>query len=196
MEKDIRPKISLIIPIHDMKGGAEFLWSSVNAIMEQSFKDYEIIIVKDGLMAANTNSGIKRARGELIKILYLDDQLAHKDALKEIVESFKGHWLVSATNDNPNPHYTHDIHTGNNKLGSPSALTILNDNPLLFDEKMSWLLDCDYYRRMYEKYGEPTILNKVNVIIGKGDHQVTHLMSDEDKWKEEDYMLEKYDKTP
>jgi len=185
-----RPKISVVIPIHDMKNGANFLWQSVNALMEQSFKDFEIVIVKEGKMAENTNAGIKRARGELIKILYLDDRLAHKDALKDIVENFKGHWLITGVNDNLNPYYTYDIETGNNKLGSPSALTILNDNPMLFDENMSWLLDCDYYKRMYEKYGEPIILTGVNVIIEKGDHQMTNILTDEDKTKEEEYIRE------
>lgn len=185
-----RPKISVVIPIHDMKNGANFLWQSINALMEQSFKDFEIVIVKEGKMAENTNAGIKRARGELIKILYLDDRLAHKDALKDIVENFKGQWLITGVNDNLNPYYTHDIETGNNKLGSPSALTILNDNPMLFDENMSWLLDCDYYKRMYEKYGEPVILTGVNVIIEKGDHQMTNILTDEDKAKEEEYIRE------
>ena len=187
-----RPKISIVIPIHDMQGGANFLWESINALMEQSFQDFEIVIVKEGKMAENTNAGIKRARGELIKILYLDDRLAHKDALKDIVENFKGYWLITGVNDNISPYYTHDIETGNNKLGSPSALTILNDNPLLFDENMSWLLDCDYYKRMYAKYGEPVILNGVNVIIEKGSHQMTNILTGEDKKLEEEYINKKY----
>jgi glycosyltransferase involved in cell wall biosynthesis len=187
-----RPKISVIIPIHDMQNGANFLWESINALMEQSFQDFEIVIVKEGKMAKNTNAGIKRARGELIKILYLDDRFAHKDALKDIIENFKGHWLITGVNDNVNPYYTNDIETGNNKLGSPSALTILNDNPLLFDENMSWLLDCDYYKRMYEKHGEPVILNGVNIFIGKGSHQMTNILTGEDKKLEEEYINKKY----
>lgn len=192
MDKNIRPKLSIVIPIHDMKNGANFLWSSINSLMEQSFQDFEIVIVKQGKMAENTNAGIKRARGELIKILYLDDRLAHKDALKDIVVAFKGHWLITGTNDNPYPYWTPDIETGNNKLGSPSALTILNDNPLLFDENMTWLLDCDYYKRMYEKYGEPVIIDEANVIIEKGDHQMTNTMGNEIKRNEEQYMKQKY----
>lgn len=192
MDKNIRPKLSIVIPIHDMKNGANFLWASINSLMEQSFQDFEIVIVKEGTMAQNTNAGIKRARGELIKILYLDDRLAHKDALKDIVEAFKGHWLITGTNDNPYPYWTADIHTGNNKLGSPSSLTILNDNPMLFDENMTWLLDCDYYKRMHEKYGEPVIIDEANVIIEKGDHQMTNIMGNERKLLEEDYMNKKY----
>jgi glycosyltransferase involved in cell wall biosynthesis len=185
-------KLSIVIPIHDMVGGADFLWRSINALTEQTFQDFELIITKQGKMAANTNAGIKRARGELIKILYLDDYLAHKDALKDIMEAFTGNWLITATDNNLNPYWTDDIETGNNKLGSPSALTIKNDNPLLFDEKMSWLLDCDYYKRMYTRYGEPVILDKINVNIGVGNHQMTHLLTEEQKDLEANYLKQKY----
>lgn len=194
MEKSIRPKLSIVIPIHDMDGGAKFLWRSINMLAEQTFQDFEIIITKQGKMAENTNAGIKKARGELLKILYLDDTLAHHNALKEIVEAFKGQWLITGCDTNEYPYYTDDIETGNNKLGSPSCLTIKNDNPLLFDENMSWLLDCDYYKRMYELYGEPVILDGVHVNMGVGVHQMTHILTPEDKMREGDYMNKKYDR--
>ena len=193
MEKNInRPKISVVIPIHDMEGGADFLWSSINALTEQTFQDFELIITKEGTMAENTNAGIKRANGELIKILYLDDCLAHKDALKDIVEGFQGTWLFTPTDNNLKPYYTDDILAGNNRLGSPSALTILNDNPMLFDEDMTWLLDCDYYKRMHDLYGDPVILDKVGVNIGVGDHQVTHLLTSDEKTLEAQYIAHKH----
>lgn len=198
------PKLSVVIPIHDMKGGAEFLWKTVNVLMEQSFQDFEIVISKNGKgMAGNTNGGILRARGELVKILYLDDILGHKDALKEIVEAMDANpdkqWLITSANNNLYPYMTPDIEAGNNKLGSPSALTMRNRSvPMLFDEKMTWLLDCDYYKRMQAEYGDPIIIDAhdglVGVVIGEGDHQVTHQLSDEEKLSEHKYMNDKYGK--
>lgn len=189
----IRPKLSIVLPIHDMQGGADFLWRSVNALAEQTFQDYELIITKDGRMAENTNSGIKKARGEIIKILYLDDYLASKFALSEIVSVFEegAEWVMCGTDDNPYPKWTDDIETGNNKLGSPSALAFRNDRPLLFDEKMSWLLDCDYYKRMWRTYGEPAIINQPLVSIGKGPHQMTHILTDKEKQAEYKYLQSK-----
>jgi glycosyltransferase involved in cell wall biosynthesis len=151
-------------------------------------------------MAQNTNEAIKNAKGDLIKILYQDDFLASENSLQEIADNFKGYWLVTAcgrddTNKPHIPKYNNEISKGKNSIGSPSVLTIKNDNPLLFDEKMTWLLDCDYYKRLYDKYGEPVILNKVNVIIGVGKHQTTHVLSDTIKKSEHNYMSEKYDKT-
>lgn len=191
------PKISIVLPIHDMKNGAFFLWRAVNSIMEQTFKDYEIIITKEGPMPVNTNAGIKKARGELIKILYMDDWFAHPNALQEIVDAFSENveWMITGVDDNPVPTWTDDIHYGNNKLGSPSALTLRNHgaDTMLFDEKLSWLLDCDLFRRLFDKYGWPKILtNTVNVKIGKHDGQMTHLMSNDYKQSEHEYVADKY----
>ena len=194
MQKN-NPKISLVLPIHDMKNGAFFLWRTINSIMEQTFKDYEIIITKEGKMAENTNAGIKKAKGELIKILYLDDWFAHPNALKDIVENFDDriNWLITGCDTNPHPEWTDDIETGNNKLGSPSCLTIRNWNNMpLFDERMSWLLDCDLYKRLHNSSGKPKILDGVNVNMGIGDHQMTHILTDEEKLTEHNLMQEKY----
>ncbi len=210
-------KVSICLPIHDMKNAEFFLERCLDSIISQSFEDFEVVIAdnsptdkllnlitKYGMkiiyhmnpdkgMAPNTNFAIKLAEGEIIKVLYMDDYFAHKDALKYIVEAFKGQWLINGTEDNPYPYYTDDIHLGNNKLGSPSALAMLNGKkPMLFDEKMTWLLDCDLYKRLYDKYGEPEILDGFHVVIGKGDHQITHILTDNQKLEEEKYMQNKY----
>ena len=198
------PKLSICIPIHDMQGGSFFLWRTIQALMSQSFQDFEIVITQAGKMAENTNTGIKKARGEIIKILYLDDYLAHPDALKNIVEAFedeKVQWLVTGClhqhgNEVPHsphyPEYTENLSTGNNRIGSPSVLSFRNKEPLLFDERLSWLLDCDLYQRLHDRYGEPTILNDLNIVIGLGAHQTTHLLPETEKLAEHEYLNEKY----
>ena len=92
------------------------------------------------------------------------------------------------------PKYNKKIHLGKNTIGSPSVLSIKNENPLFFDENMTWLLDCDYYKRLYDKYGEPLILNEINVVIGTGKHQMTNILSNYAKKKEYYYMAKKYKK--
>lgn len=204
-----RPKISVVIPIHaTMKDGAYFLWRSVQAIMEQSFKDYEIVIVQEGSMPVNSNAGLNKARGELIKILYLDDYLAHPHALQKIVDNFEPEDVWMATGclhqrtggrdfyeDPHSPHYaeyTEDIHTGNNRLGSPSVVVLRNEGHLLFDENLSFLLDCDLYKRYYQKFGPPKILDDLNVVIGIHDGQTSNTMPNAEKIEEFKYMQQKY----
>lgn len=201
-------KISIVVPIHQMANGEFFLWRLVQSLMMQTFKDYELVITQEGKMAENTNAAIKKAKGELIKILYLDDYFAHPDALKVIVDNFKetDQWLATGClhqateegyyEDPHSPHYpeyTQDIHTGNNRIGSPSVVTIRNEGHLLFDEQMSWLLDADLYRRYYERYGPPKILNDLNVVMGIGKHQMTYRLTKEEKLDEHNYLNKKYE---
>jgi glycosyltransferase involved in cell wall biosynthesis len=198
--------ISLAIPVYEMPNKDFFLERCLNSIRSQSYQDFEIVITENGKgMASNTNEAIRQSKGDLIKILYMDDYLAHKDALKKIVEGFKGYWLATGCLHDSNskselfnphyPSYNDEIHLGKNTIGSPSVVTIKNGLDMYFDESMTWLLDCDFYRRLHDKYGEPTLLNDMNVAIGVGQHQATHIMGDEIKINEHEYMQKKYDTT-
>ena len=219
--------ISVCIPAYEMHGeGSKFLKRSFDVLKEQTFKDFEVVVSdnseddaiknlcreyenilninfvrnpKKG-MAQNTNEAIKIAQGEIIKILFLDDYLANENSLKEIVDNFKGEWLVTGCEHDSGDGYREKIHLpifskkiffGINTIGSPSVLAIKNTKPISFDKKMTWLLDCDYYARLYKKYGNPTILNTVNVIIGTGEHQTTHHLKRIHRIAENIYLIKK-----
>ncbi len=221
-------KISVAIPTHDMARKVVFLKRSLDALWTQTEQDFEIIVsdnsdddelkklcewYQGGIkyfrnpkkgMAQNTNAAIDACSGDLIKILYLDDFLAHDKALEQIWQNFEGGWLVTGCLHSPdlnghyrlNPHYPRyspQVQFGQNTIGSPSVLTIENKDPLHFDEEMTWLLDCDYYQRLRERYGEPAILDDLNVVIGLGEHQATFLLSDELKMREHEYLNKKYE---
>lgn len=201
--------ISICVPIYNMDNGVEFLKTNLNSIKSQTFTDYEIIVSDnsdsdmlkmvcepygvryfknpDKGMAQNTNFAIDKAEGDLIKILYQDDFFAHDDALKDISD-FKGEWLITACSNNPHPFYSE-----HNTLGSPSVLTIRKGCPVRFDKRFYWVLDLDFYRQLYALYGEPTILNKINVVIGTGTHQISYKLSDKRKQIEEQLLKEKYE---
>lgn len=191
--------ISIAIPYYPkMKNAKYYIDRCLASIREQSYQNYEIVITNKGSMPENTNAAIRQSKGELIKILYMDDFFAHKDALKNIVENFKGEWLVTGCKNDKDlgrhyPTYSDDIERGNNTIGSPSVLTIKNGLNIYFDEELSWLLDCDFYKRLYEKHGEPVILNDINVVIGIHDGQATNTLGNERKLKEHKYMQKKYD---
>lgn len=180
-----------------MKNGDFFLTRLINSLLTQTFRDFEVVITKKGKMAENTNAAIRRARGELVKILYMDDYLLDENALKKMVAAFDTnpnfHWLIAGADNNQFPQWTDDIETGNNRLGSPSALMFRNDKPLLFDENMSWLLDCDLYRRMCDRHKYPIILEGAYIGIGIGDHQMTNILTEKDKQEEFNYLKKKYE---
>lgn len=153
-------------------------------------------------MAKNTNRAIKESSGDLIKILYLDDYLMPNALENAVANIGEGGWLASGClhadpeNNIGNPHlprWNDKIHEGANTIGSPSVVMIRNEEPLLFDETMSWLLDCDYYKRMHERYGEPILLNSFDVVMGTGKHQMTNLLTEYEKSAEYNYIMKKYD---
>lgn len=196
----LSPFISVCVPTHDMLGGEAFMARLVRSLEQQSYQNFELIVTTDGKMAENTNSAIKKAKGDIIKILYMDDFLISSAALQRVADSVGNTWAVSGClhtengSDFFNPHYPRynsRIFSGENTIGSPSVLAFKNDDPLLFDERLSWLLDCDLYHRLYERYGEPNIINELDVAIGIGPHQTSNLMSDEEKHKESEYVTTK-----
>lgn len=222
-----KPKLSVAIPTHSMLLADYFFKRCLDSLWNQSFQDFEIVVTdnseddsiekicewyKTGIryyrnpnkgMAQNTNEAIRCSEGEFIKILYMDDYMAHDEALLRIIKKLNNGWLVTGCTHTINgedffkphiPKYSENIHLGNNTIGSPSVLTIKNEDPILFDEEMTWLLDCDYYRRMYEKYGEPTILKDINVVMGIHDGQATNTMGDQRKLQENIYIRNKYEK--
>lgn len=205
---DTNVKVSIIVPTHDFPNSEFFLNRCLNSIREQSFQDYEIIIKKTGKgMAHNLNEALREAKGELIKVLFTDDYFHDKHALKRLVEAHKGHWTVTGcvhsdlylfkgASDLINPHYPEwnsKMASGMNTIGSPSVLLMKNDKDLpRFDENLQWLIDCDYYQRMFDKYGAPTLFDDLNVVIGLHDNQETKLLSAEVKESEEIYVKNKF----
>lgn len=222
--------ISVAVPTCDMQNKEDFLVRLLESLWRQTFQDFEIVITDnsdDGIiegicnyyktgityyrnpnkgMAQNTNEAIRRSKGDLVKIIYMDDFLTHPKSLEKILKAFTGSWLVTGcthvlydvfglARENFNdhiPHYSEDIVKGNNTIGSPSVLTIKNDQPLLFDEQMTWLLDCDYYHRLHQAFGEPVVIKDINVTIGLHPGQATNLLPDELKLAEHNYIEQKY----
>ena len=202
MDRNTNPKISVCIPIHDMKNLDFFLGRLMQSLQIQTFRDFEIVITKDGKMAENTNAAIKKAKGDIIKILYVDDYLAHPDSLRNIADKFKGGWLATGCVHDWGDGHLKDPHlprvegiTGNtasNTIGSPSVVAFENKDPLLFDENMGWLLDLDYYLRLVKRYGEVTLINSYDVVMGCGEHQATHILTQNEKELEEKYLIQKW----
>jgi len=187
---------SIVIPVYDnMKNGNFFLNRCLDSIKSQTYTDYEIIMTHEGNSPHNTNLGMSKAKGDLIKILHQDDYLSDETVLQgiaTIMEVTDKKWLVQGSSNNLHPVYTGDIHLGNNKLGSPSAITLRKGEHEWFDESLVCLFDCDFYKRMYNKYGEPFIQHYNRITIGEGDHQLTNLIENTAKEKEVFIMRQRY----
>lgn len=122
-------------------------------------------------MGENFNNAIKHCEGDAIKIMCCDDFFIDTEALAKIKDTLnktESRWILNATvhcNDNIHrfydyliPKYNDQLHLGKNTISSPTALTLRSKE--YFDESLFLLLDCEMYKRLYVKYGNPEIITE------------------------------------
>lgn len=158
-----------------------------------------------GFISPNLNIALKNSTGKYIKILFQDDFLFDENALKiqydTLTENKDIKWVVSTfchSNDGINfyrtqtPKYVDNIWNGTNLLGNPSNLTIINKYILYFDETLNWLMDCEYYYRLFLRYGNPTIIPQITVVNRTHGCGLTDTTTRETKDKELNNLKNKY----
>ena len=163
-------------------------------------KIIHIICNKEG-SAANTNNAISYSTGDIIKPLFMDDYLRTPDCFNDLIKNYKDDkWFAysrvqvreEVESNVINPYWNDDIIKGRNTISCPSVIAFPNDDNF-FDENLNWMMDCEFYHRLYLKYKEPEILNDSIIAIQEGDHQVTNKLSKTEKEKDLRYVKEKYD---
>ena len=191
----------IVISDHSKNNDIESLCSFYNNFLDIKYYRNE---EKRGNSSANLNNALKKCSGELIKIIFQDDFLWDERSLHYTIESFDEgtQWLVSAcqhTNDDGvsfnrdfYPKYHDKIHLGFNTISSPSVLTIKNENKILFDERLIWLMDVDYYKSCYNLFGPPVILNKITVVNRIWGMQMTNKISEKIKDIEKNLLIKKF----
>ncbi len=161
--------------------------------------------MKLGNSSANINNAIKNASGQYVKILFQDDYLYGDDSLailsKNLMQT-KPKWLATSTIHTKNgrdyyrpfhPKYDDGTILFKNTLSSPSVLTLKNESPIFFDENLIWYMDCDYYKRCFERFGNPVILDEILVVNRVGTHQISNtLATDKIRRREFKYVLNKF----
>lgn len=213
MEMDL--KISICVPTWEQyKKGVIFLKELFDTIKKQTYKNFDVIIsdhsigddihslvkiynksfdikyIKNtnnrGNGPANTNSSIKNANGDIIKIMFQDDLFFNNKSLQIINDTFKNNncdWLVNGCNHTTDgktfnremvPSWNDKILEGVNTISSPSVLSFKNNNNIpLFDEDLVMLMDCEYYYQLYKKYGLPFIVKDVLISNRMHKHQIS-----------------------
>lgn len=152
-------------------------------------------------IGTNLNHAILHCDGEIIKPMMADDFFIDPQAIEKIVNAMEtnpGEWLVTGCLHAQNIHflygrmvpYYHDkIHHGGNTISSPSVLAMRSKE--YFDEKLSLLIDCEMYKRLYVKHGLPLILEEPLICNRMHENQMqnldAHLME-----PERAYCIQKY----
>lgn len=214
-------RISIVVPAYECYGrGVEFLDRLVTSVHNQSFKDYEICVsdhsIDDeieqycdehyfpisyyrnsecrGSSSQNLNMAIDLAQGDIIKPIFQDDYLYHKDALQIIHDVLSGdsHWIVVGNNSTYNdidyinpfvPTWNNEIIYGRNTLSSPSCMAYKRCDER-WDERLIWLMDCEFYYRLYKKYGLPYLESRILVTnFGHPNQYTHHIIKERKQWE-------------
>jgi glycosyltransferase involved in cell wall biosynthesis len=149
------------------------------------------------------NAGIRVATGDIVRILFQDDLLFGPDSLGQMMQEFHrgARWcvgrhmhLIDRRLVRPlTPFASTAMAYGVNTIGPPSVLSFVNAHPpLLFNEDLVWLMDCEYYVGLLRRYGPPARIQQFNTIVRVGDHQLTNHISDQVRSREADIVLDSH----
>ena len=153
--------------------------------------------------SANVNNAIKNASSEIVKVIFQDDFLFDTRSLEWIVSSHKSgsKWTLSScvhTHDGMRffRHHVPSFHAGGylgeNLAGSPSGLSFLKSDKTFFDEKLVWLMDCEFYHRLSMMYGKPAIIPDPSIANRLWNGQVTNAVDEAVKVSELSYVWSKF----
>lgn len=150
--------------------------------------------------AANINRAIDEARGAIVKILFQDDLIWDQTALSKIYMALSENgpdWLLCGsciTRDGHTidrtmvPKLSEKLHFGKNTVSSPSVLAFKRACDERFDENLVWLMDVDFYKRIWDARGLPIILPDTLIANRIHDAQVSAGVDRKLQAHELDYM--------
>lgn len=210
--------ISICIPAYNRTG---YLRQLLDSIALQTFTDYEVVVtddspgdeVKDLVAAyenkfrlvyhknpaalgtpANWNEGMRRARGQWIKLMHDDDWFADARALQHFYDATLQHphcrFFFSAFKN---------VTEGSGKVqevrcdlidrfmlwlsplhlfkkvyvGNPSCTLVHKDLNLFYDKRYKWVVDFEYYIRCLQQAKDYHYIDKYLLNIGFHEGQVT-----------------------
>lgn len=161
-----------------------------------------------GKIAPNLNNAILNSKGLFIKILFQDDFLYDINSLEFIYKAIEKNqdkcWFVTScvhTDDAVNmynpmvPHYHDRIYAGVNTISCPTVLTIKNEDPILFDESLNWLVDVEYYKRLYDKNGLPVVVENICAVNRNAEIRTTNMITQSQKEEEIRRVISMYEAT-
>lgn len=193
--------IEIVISDHSVEDDVKKICDEYSTILN-------IVYIKNsvdrGNFSSNLNNSIRNASGEIIKLLMQDDYFMDVNALESTSRIFEDpsvNWCACGCYSGWNsrdyntliPKYDdHSISRGVNTIGSPSVISIRNNGVQFFDEGLSWVVDLDYYKKMYSAFGEPSILAEYSVFVQRHPNQITNTLRDEIKKREEFELRRRY----
>jgi glycosyltransferase involved in cell wall biosynthesis len=217
--KKQQPKVSICIPAYNQTQYLQILLASIEA---QTFKDFEVIVSDDSSTEAvaemaksysekfpinytrnkpalgspeNWNAAIKKASGQLIKIMHHDDFFSESNSLEKMVACLDyGNYdfvFANTTIQNVLSPQTQRVHTikefhkilknpeltfFGNPIGAPSTLLCRQEiaKKIQYNKKLIWLVDVEYYYRLFKLSINASVINEPLIAThDAAEHQIS-----------------------
>ena len=165
--------------------------------------------------AANWNRAAELSRAPYVKIMHHDDWFAEDSALEEMVRELDLHpeadlyfcGTVQTQLQNANLAFSRSITEKQEKMlsedirslylengiGAPSATLVRRDALLRYgiryDERLSWLVDTDYYLQILEKNPHYVCSHRPLIAIGLSDDQLTNRCLNDPELMRREYTI-------
>lgn len=78
-----------------------------------------------------------------------------------------------------------------NYLSAPSCLVLRESVKLNYDTHLKWLVDVEFYQRLFDNYSSIGYLPEIKMVIGGGDERITNTISRKDILSEFFYLRKK-----
>ena len=183
LEKQIFKDFEVVLSDHSID-------NTIKDVYEKYRTKLNIVYVRNeygrGIISPNINNAMRLCRGKWIKVLFQDDFLYDENSLQiqhDVLDANSQiKWLMTTfyhSNDGItfyrlfNPIWNDLIWTGNNTMGCPSGMTLKNEDLIFFDEGLNWLMDVEYYKRMFDKHGKPTFLGEITYVNRTWNNRLT-----------------------
>jgi len=169
---------------------------------------------KYGNGPANTNNAIRNADGSIIKPIFQDDFFIDNQAIEKMVNCLVDStgWLAAGckhTNTEgkvlERPHIPMWGGMGEDKsvksymareqvIGCPSIIMFKKNLKLEFNEKITMLMDYDFYYKLGVLYGSPLILKEYLIGVRVWPGSITSRTGYDNNDNEKQLMIKMYDK--
>jgi len=194
----------VVISDHSQDDEIENLCKAWRSMMDIKYVKNQI---GRGKIAPNINNAIRHCDGLYIKTLFQDDFLYDTDSLQIVYDSIAENqdkdWFITACvhtddcvtmYDRMTPYYHDRIYAGVNTISCPSVLTLRNQEDLpVFDESLNWLVDVEYYKRLYDTYGSPVVIDTVCTVNRNAEVRTTTMTTEKQKQEELQRVIKRYE---
>lgn len=145
----------------------------------------------------NWNFAMKKAIGNYKILIHHDDFFKDNFTLEEIYKEYLSNgnmmvYFLKFINEDNFVRFYYDKFSLNyifkkpldllyvNYFSTPSCVVLNNKVDIVYNENLKWLVDVDFYSRLFMSYNNIKLISNATIVIGGGDERITKTIKSKD----------------